>query len=500
MHKSKRLFTLLGVLAVLCIATFALTQFEEKQEAIKNSDEIIMTIPSDTVTSLSWNYADDDSSLAFHKGEETWLYDEDEAFPVSEDKVMGILSHFEEFGVSFVIENVEDYSQYGLDNPECTIRITAGEESHTIKLGDFSTMDEQRYVDIGDGNVYLVSNDPINYVYTDLSSMILHDDAPGFETVNSITFEGAQNYTITYQEENTDSYHEEDFYFTTRDGENVPLDTASVRKYLNTVTSLDLLTYATYNATKEELVTFGMEEPELSVTIDYVETHEDETETNETFRFHISRNPEELAAAEDAEAKGETANAVTLYVRIGDSQIIYELDSVDYGILSDAAYDDLRHKEVMWADFEDVTQVDITLEGENHTLSSVYDEDEETRLWYYGMVQDETGETMETTTGTTSETEADEKDEEEDDTLDMTDFQTALEALSADSFTGEASTGKEEISLTVHLDNKNFPTVKIQLYRYDGEHCLAVVDGESVSLVSRSSVVDLIEAVNAIVL
>ena len=32
------------------------------------------------------------------------------------------------------------------------------------------------------------------------------------------------------------------------------------------------------------------------------------------------------------------------------------------------------------------------------------------------------------------------------------------------------------------------------------EHCLAVVDGEPVSLVARSGVVDLVEAVNAIVL
>ncbi len=59
---------------------------------------------------------------------------------------------------------------------------------------------------------------------------------------------------------------------------------------------------------------------------------------------------------------------------------------------------------------------------------------------------------------------------------------------------------KEEISLTVHLDNEAHPTVQIALYRYDGEQCLAVIDGTPVSLVPRSPVVDLIEAVNAIVL
>ena len=53
---------------------------------------------------------------------------------------------------------------------------------------------------------------------------------------------------------------------------------------------------------------------------------------------------------------------------------------------------------------------------------------------------------------------------------------------------------------TVHLDNETHPQVEIAFYRYDGEQCLAVVDGQSVFLVPRSSVVDLVEAINAIVL
>ena len=84
--------------------------------------------------------------------------------------------------------------------------------------------------------------------------------------------------------------------------------------------------------------------------------------------------------------------------------------------------------------------------------------------------------------------------------LDIADVQAALEALSADSFTDELPSKDEEIGITLHLDNENFSTVEIRLYRYDGSACLAVVDGDPVSLVSRSSVMDLVEAVQAIVL
>ena len=499
MKRFKKLGILLGVLVVVCIATFALTHYEEEQEQIKNSDEIILEIPTDTVTSLSWEYAEE-GSLAFHKGEDGWLYDEDEAFPVSVKKVEDILSHFEAFGVSFIIENVEDYSQYGLDEPECTFHIGTEEAAYNIKLGAFSTIDEQRYIDIGDGNVYLVSEDPIDYVSASLYDMILDDDTPGFETVVDIRFEGSENYIIQRLEDTDYSYSGEDVYFTQKNGEYLPLDKSAVTTYLNTISSLDLLTYVTYNATEEELATYGLDDPELSIAVNYTytdEESEDEAQISDTCVIHISRNPEELAAAEEAEANGEEAESVSMYVRIGDSQIVYNLDSVDYGILSAASYNDLRHKEVFWADFEDVTRIDITLEDADHTLVSELNEDKE-RVWYYQTEEMLAAATAETTEATeeTSETEA----AEEPETLDLTDFEDSLNALSANSFNSEKPTEKEEIRFTLHLDNETFPTVEIALYRYSGTECLAVVDGESVSLVPRNSVMELVEAVQAIVL
>ena len=499
MKRFKKLGILLGVLVAACIATLILTGYEEKQEQIKNSDAIILEIPVDTVTSLSWEYAAE-GNLAFHKGENGWLYDEDEAFPVSEEKVNDILSEFEAFGVSFIIENVEDYSQYGLDEPEMTYHIGTEDTNCNIKLGAFSTMDQQRYIDIGDGNVYLVSEDPMDYVSSALSDMILDDDTPGFENVVDIRFEGAENYMIQRLEDTDYSYSENDVYFTQKNGEYLPLDKSAVTQYLNTITSLDLLTYVTYNATEDELAEFGLDEPELSITVNYTQTDEDSDDEEQipgTCIIHISRNPGQLAAAEEAEAKGEEAEAVSMYVRIGDSQIVYSLDRVDYGILSAASYDDLRHQEVFWADFADVTWIDITLEDADHTLVSELNEDEE-RVWYYGedaLTPPATEETTESTEETV-ETEA----EEELEALELTDFKDSLKALSANSFTSEKPTGKEEIRFTLHLDNEAFPTVEIALYRYDGTNCLAVVDGESVSLVPRNSVMELVEAVQTIVL
>ncbi len=129
MKRSKRLYVLSGVLAVICVVTFRVSRYEQRKEEIKNSDEIILELAAEDVTALSWEY--DETKLAFHKSE-TWLYDDDEAFPVSEEKMNDLLGLFESFGVSFIIENVEDYSQYGLDDPTCSIHIETAEESYEV--------------------------------------------------------------------------------------------------------------------------------------------------------------------------------------------------------------------------------------------------------------------------------------------------------------------------------------------------------------------------------
>ncbi len=163
------------------------------------------------------------------------------------------------------------------------------------------------------------------------------------------------------------------------------------------------------------------------------------------------------------------------YARVGDSRIVYSLSSQEYAQLTRASYNDLRHRGVITASFDDIDQIAITLEGEDYVLTS-REEDGET-VWKY--------------TG----------DEE----LDISELKMAVRALKAfdaDSFTDEepADTDREEIGLTVHLDNETWPEIAAVFYRHDGNDCLAVVNGEPFAYVPRSEVVDLIEAVYAIVL
>ena len=197
MKQSKKIYILLGVLAIICVATFSVNKVKEHKEKIKNSDEIILEIPSDLVKSLSWEY--ESNNLAFHK-EDKWYYDKDKEIPVSEEKINEFLAQFEEFGVAFIIEEVEDYSQYGLDKPICQVNLSTEDKSYEILLGNYSSMDSQRYVSIGDGHVYLVKKDPLDYFDATLNEMIDNDKTPEFDKVTDIKFEGDETYSITYEE------------------------------------------------------------------------------------------------------------------------------------------------------------------------------------------------------------------------------------------------------------------------------------------------------------
>ena len=469
MRKATKLYALLGVLLVVCIAAFAVSRYEEKKEQIKNSGEVILEIPTDSVTALSWT--NESGKFSFTK-DETWVYDDDNAFPVDEEKINDLLEQFTSFAAAFSIDDVEDYAQYGLDEPICTIHITAGEESYTVELGDFSTMDEQRYVSIGDGKVYLVSHDPLDEFDSVLRDMILDDTIPEFDTVKQIAFSGEESYTISYDEDGT-SICADDVYFT--DGK--PLDAAVITEWLTSLHELDLTNYVSYNVTDEELETFGLDEPALAITLDYSSSDEDGNKTDSgTLVLHLSQNPEELAAYEEAIANEEDVLPdVTCYARVGDSQIVYQITQSEFDALTDVSYDALRHQKIFTADFDTVTSIDVTLEGEDY-------------IFTYNPPEDEDDADVEGT-WTYQDTE-----------FDIFDFSYALRALSATSFTDEAPTGQEEISLTLHLDNEDFSTFTLTLYRLDGESCIACVDGESVAFVSRDKAVDLIEAVRAVTL
>ena len=282
MKKRQRLALLLGVLIAVSALTFAVMKREEHKEIIKNTPATVLEMKD--IDSVSWDY--DSSSYAFRKEDGGWVYEADEAFPVDEEKMADLLSQFASMGEAFTIEEVEDYGQYGLTSPICTITLTQGEQTAEIQLGDYSQMDSQRYASLGDGNVYLLSHDPLEEFDTDLSGLIRQDAVlPETVTVENISVSGGDSYS---RDENGDRLNDDDVYF--RDADGAALDTDRVDSYIRKLQILELTDYVTYNATEQELKDCYLDTPAKTVTVTY--TTDEENAGTQTFTLHLGKEPD----------------------------------------------------------------------------------------------------------------------------------------------------------------------------------------------------------------
>lgn len=467
MSKAKRLYVLLGVLAAVCIATFAVKHIETKKEDIRVSGETVFALDAESVTGISWTRGED--SLSFYKDDDgAWKYAADEAFSVDADKINERLGLFEAFNAAFTIENADDLGAYGLDKPECTVTLTTADGDIRVTLGDYSNMDAQRYVSFGGDTVYLAAEDPLESFGTELKAMIKNDTTPDITEADTLTFSGGESYTIV-RDENGESICEDDIYFA--DGK--PLDTSKVKSYLRVIASLGLGEYASYDVNLDKLGFYGLDNPAFTVTLGYTDDDGEE----KTFSLAVGQNKSEV---EIAEKNGEDVSTVQAYCRVGESKIVYELNSVDYAALLNAGFDDLRHDELFTGDFDALASVTFTLDGENYRFDYSAEEEEKTlfsdaeKRWRYN------GEVI------------------DDDAI--ADIESALCALSAASFTEEYPTGKSEIAVTLCFGNENADTLTLELYRRDGSFCLAEVDGKPTALCTRESMTKLCEAVYAVTL
>lgn len=463
MKRAKRLYLWSGVLVVACLLTLAIIKYEEYTEQIKASGDVVISISTEAVETLSWENEDGSYSLYLSEGE--WIYEGDDAFPVDEEIVEDMLSIFENMSAAFIIEEVEDYSQYGLSSPVGEISFTTADGSYTIELGSYSQLDEQRYVSIGDGNVYLLHHDPLEEYQAVIEDLIQYDDLLVYDAISEIQLSGAENYTIVYDEESSISYSDSDVYFAVLDSGSVAVDASNITSYLQTIAYLDLTNYVTYDLTDGDLAFYGLDSPELTIAVDCVMVDEDENESIETFVLYVSRHSEDV----DIDITDEEAEDVRAYIRVGTSSLIYEISASTYETLLACSYDDFRYQTLFTADFADVTQMEVVIDGVTYTITTDIVDDE--FVYYY-------------------------LDEE----IDIAAVQSALTSLQASSFTSDAATGESEIAITLYLDNENYSEIQIELFREDGTYCIATIDGAPVAMVERTFMVNLVEAINTIVL
>ena len=488
MKKYKKLLILLGILIAAVAAVIIISNVQKKKEEIKVSGEIILSVNEANATAITWN--SEENNYSFHRGADgKWVYDKDEDFPVSQDEMEDAFDLFRKLTAAFVIENVTDFAQYGLKDPLSTVTITTTEraedlieketqargesqapgELHTISIyiGAFSVMDEQRYVSIGDGNVYLVKDDPYKTLNVPEKMMIQNDRVPYFQNITTAeVVTKNKNWKIVYDKNNREeySYVRDDLYYLVMDGKTLMLDPDVTLNYFTNIVNSNFENYVNYKVRDEELAAYGLDHPELIVELDTFTTNSTTgVVTQDHLKFSISRDPALIALDGKELGEGEEAPEFKAYFRMNDSKIIYELTEAQYKTLTANTYNDLRYKKMMPADIGDIIAIDFTVDGQTYTITS--DLVDNTRTHYYNG-----------------------------NPLNISNLKNALIAFTTSEFTDEPFDGQNELTIVFHFDNAKYPEVRLDCIRKDGNNSLIYVDGEPQALVLRTKMNSLREA------
>ena len=453
MKRKRNLIILVAVFAAVCSSIVAVKAVEKHVEQIQTIDEVVIAINKDDVTDIKWT--NEGSEIHFTKEEDIWHSSDDADFPVSTEAIEDLLSNFEEVHASFIIEDVEDYSQYGLSDPEHTLTVTTSEGETVITTGNFSTMDEKRYVCIDGGSVYLVETDIAENLSTQRDDYLANVNIPYYYQVKELELTGDANLSLVFDDENTHSYTSDYTYFL-KDGEEYKaLSAAKVSSLTSKITNTDFTDYVSYKASADDLSEYGFDSPDLTIHINgdlYSDLTEESTgeDSEEAHDLSFVKKDDE-----------------TVYLHIDDSTIVYNFDPEEYAALAEADYNSLRPTEVVSINASELKTITAKVDGTSYCIDASTDDD--------GVIVYKIG------------------DEE----IDADALITALNNLDIEEFDTDTEYSVSEFEFSLSFENGD---VNAQFYRVDGDLCYVVVNGEEVGTMGRSSLTNLKEEFTKVVL
>ncbi len=470
MKRKRTMIVAVSVLAALIVGIFVINKVEKHVDSLNSIDEVIISLDGNEVSKFEWTI--DGETLGFEKSDDAWVDPDDKDFPVDNELITEFLNEFSEVHASFIIDDVEDFSQYGLEAPDASVTFTLSEGSLTVDLGSYSVMDEKRYVSIGDGKVYLIDTDLLEDVSVERDDFMLHDTLTEMTQVTEFEVSGELNTDLVYDEEGVYTYTDIYNYYLVESGNHLPVADDSAEEYIGNLTDLTFKTYATYTASTEDLSSYGLDSPALTITVDgYVTDEETKENTDVSENVYIGYVIDTETEVEEGEDP-----AKLVYLRVGDSEIIYSVSQTVYDTLIKGTYNDLRPSDLVYIDEETVTQVSATLEDVAYHIDYVVPEkekdDEETAREY----------TL------------------NDYSVSINGIISSLNSCNVLNFEPENEKGSLEFSISVKLDREKYDSVDVSFYRYDGDYCLATVNGEEIGLVNRSEMTAVREAFTSVVL
>ena len=448
MKRARTLKILLGVLVLLIIGTIVVIKIGEYRERMETYDEVVFSFDADKVERFSFSLAATAHCDLTKDSNGIWLLDKEVQYPINQELVAELLDCINNYEAKFKIINPE-LSVYGLDRPEHTATITIGGESRTISFGDKSPIEGERYFMVGDGFVYIAKEDVAEKFEVDNNDLMAFEKFPDVKQFTGLRILGANNLEVIYKEDAGYCYSDDFVYYTRVYGQYMPCSSKYVESTINAVWNALTDYYATYDIKDEDLDTYNLRDPELTVEISYLD------ENDEEHMEIVYMSPRTISGAK-------------FFHRVGSKYIIHMNDE-NYEKFLNASYNTMRPSEMILADWNTVKQVIVNIGGERATFD--VQKDGSKTLFYL--------------------------DGEE---VDLDAFSRDVNKLEYVEFVDSAALKAREAEITFIFDSDKWPSMTCEIYKYNGSTCVIRVDGRMTGTVLREDCVKVIEELNAVIL
>lgn len=480
--KTVKLVSAVVVLGVLCAAyegvNFYVTSQEEKETEENDTSVDLVSLEADDITAVS--FTADQNKVEFDKKDDSWTEKSDANFPVNQDTVDSAVKGVASLTADQEISDVEDMSQYDLDNPQNTITLTTADGDTSLQIG-MESSNNQYYVkkEDDDKNVYLVSSSSIEPFMGTLYDFAESGTFPSVTsaTITDVKVDKENSYELTQDADN--------LFWNVSDGKTTEkADTTKAGTVTSAVGSLAYDKFVDYNCTDDSK--YGFDDPYAVITVKYTEEEQETQTVEKTLTIYVG---------------DETGD--DRYVKVDDSKEVYTITKDSLTDILDSTMSDFYNLTVSYVSSNDLDSLEVQSADGDHTINVVTEtvkaEDEDTT----DESSTETSDESSTDTDSSDESSSDDEEEtttttykldgEDLDESTFTTFYNKLINMTAQERLTEEYTPEGDPAYTFIFKDTDGKETTVKYYEYDTNFYAAVVE-DKVYLVNKMNVKDLDEA------
>ena len=472
--KTVKLVSAVVVLGVLCAAyegvNFYVTSQEEKETEENDTSVDLVSLEADDITAVS--FTADQNEVEFDKKDDSWTEKSDANFPVNQDTVDSAVKGVASLTADQEISDVEDMSQYDLDNPQNTITLTTADGDTSLQIG-MESSNNQYYVkkEDDDKNVYLVSSSSIEPFMGTLYDFAESGTFPSVTsaTITDVKVDKENSYELTQDADN--------LFWNVSDGKTTEkADTTKAGTVTSAIGSLAYDKFVDYNCTDDSK--YGFDDPYAVITVKYTEDEQETQTVEKTLTIYVG---------------DETGD--DRYVKVDDSKEVYTITKDSLTDILDSTMSDFYNLTVSYVSSNDLDSLEVQSADGDHTINIVTEtvkaEDEDTTDT--DSSDESSSDDEEETTTTTYKLDGEDLDEST-----FTTFYNKLINMTAQERLTEEYTPEGDPAYTFIFKDTDGKETTVKYYEYDTNFYAAVVE-DKVYLVNKMNVKDLDEAYQKVV-